>query len=326
MKVIIPAAGKGTRMRPFTHSKPKPLLPVAGKPMIKHIMDSILPLQPTEVWFITGHLKDALEEEVREEYEDKVKLYFVEQVEPRGTAQAISLAKGAFDEDILIVFSDTIFEADLTVIKECEDDGIFWAMKVEDPRRFGVMVTNEQGYLDRIVEKPDEFVSDLANIGLYYIKNTPLLKEGLDIALEKLEGTKREIYHVEAFQHMLEKGAKIKILQAQGWYDCGTQEETLNTNRKLLEKHHGNTVHKEGVTIREPVAIHETAELQECTIGPFVSIGPHAEIKGSTVHNSIIDRHSKIQNSKITNSIIGQHVEIYGKSGTFFLGDHSTLN
>lgn len=326
MKVIIPAAGKGTRMRPFTHSKPKPLLPVAGKPMISHIMDAVLPLQPSEVWFITGHLKDALEEEIRETYGDNVQLRFVEQAEPRGTAQAISLAREALDEDVLIIFSDTIFDADLSVVKDCEDDGIFWAMQVEQPDRFGVMVTDEHDYLEKIVEKPKEFVSDLANIGLYYVRNTPLLKEGLDKALERLDETDEEIYHVDAFQHMLSKGAKIRVVRAAGWYDCGTQEETLSTNRKLLEKHPGRTVEKEGVTIRAPVAIHETAELHDCTVGPFVTIGPHAEVKGSAVENSIIDRHSKVHDAQLKDSILGQHVEVYGKSGRFFLGDHSRLS
>ncbi len=325
MKLIIPVAGKGTRMRPFTHTRPKPLLPVAGKPMIDHIMDALLPLRPSGAVFVTGHLKDQFEEHMRARYGKALPLSFVEQERPRGTAQAIALAQEAFDEDVLIVFSDTIFDVDLSIIRKCEDDGIFWAMEVEDPRRFGVMVTDEDGYLARIVEKPREFVSNLANIGLYYIRNTKLLKEGLDVALERLARTDKEIYHVDAFTYMLAHGARIRVEKARGWYDCGTMEETLKTNEVLLSRSAPQYKAAKGVTIVPPVAIDPSARIEDSTIGPYVSIGEGVTVAGSTVSGSIIDAHSTVRGSRLKDSILGQHVELHGKDGAFFLGDHSRI-
>ncbi len=326
MKIIIPVAGFGARLRPHTHTKPKVILPIAGKPMIDHIIDDILPLKPTEIIFITGHLKERLEKHIVEEYKDKVKLKFVEQKEINGTAGAVWLGHEAFDEDVLIIFGDTIFSADLNVIKHCKDDAIMWAMHVEDPRRFGVIVTDENDYAKKIVEKPQEFVSNLANIGVYWVKNTKLLSEAIEHTIKnKQEG--KEAYLTDSFTYMIEHHAKIKILPCTGWYDCGTPEAVLNTNRVLLDKKFGKHEIKisDSVTIIPPCAIDPSAHLENCVIGPHVTIGALASIKDCIIKNSIIDKEASVSYTLLDKSIIGENARVQGVMRSIHLGDHSTL-
>jgi glucose-1-phosphate thymidylyltransferase len=326
MKVIIPVAGAGTRMRPHTHSKQKAILPVAGKPMIDHIMEKILPLHPTEVIFITGHLRQRFEKYVHEQYDSKVKVTCIEQQELSGTASAIWLAKSAFDEDVLIDFADTLFDADLSAIKHSKDDAVIWAKEVEDPRRFGVIVVDKDGYATRMVEKPKEFVSNLANIGLYWIRNTKLLAEGIEHVFKSTPAGK-EFYLTEAFIYMIAHHAKIKILTAEGWYDCGTPEATLDTNRILLEKAHGKheVPLSKTVTIIPPVAIHPSAHLERCVVGPYVSVGALATIRDSVVSDAIIDENATVESSVIERSIIGEAARVRGHKRSILLGDHSVM-
>ncbi len=326
MKIIIPVAGAGARLRPHTHTKPKPILPVAGKPMIDHIIDDVLPLKPTEIIFVTGHLKDRLEKHIKEQYKDKVAIKFVEQKELNGTAGAVWLGKEAFDEDIMIIFGDTIFSADLNVIKHCKDDAIAWAMHVEDPRRFGVFVTDKDNHVVKFVEKPQEFVSNLASIGVFWVKNTKLLAEGIEHTLKnKKEG--KEAYLTDAWSYMVEKGAKIKVEQCTGWYDCGTPEAMLETNRVLLEKHKGKH-HVEivdTVTIIPPCAIDPSAHLENCVVGPYVTIGALATIKDCIIRNSIIDKEANVSYTLLEKSLIGENARVRGVMRNIQLGDHSTL-
>ncbi len=326
MKVIIPAAGRGTRMRPFTHTKAKPVLPVAGKPMLNHIMDYLSPLNPTKYYFITGHLRDNLEAEIRKFYGKKVELDFIHQENPRGTAQAFWLAEEAYDEPVLGIFADTVFETDLSVIEDSDADAIFWAQKVQDPSRFGVLVTDKEGFLTEMIEKPKEFVGDLVSIGVFYFKNYKLFKEGLDQAMKLVDQTTEEVYHVEAFKYMMSKGAKIKVEQVDGWYDCGTIPETLKTNAILLEKNPQEYDAPEGVKIIPPVAIDIDAEIRNSTIGPNVHIGPYAVVDGCELKDCIIDGDSEIKGCVLHSSIIGQHVKIQNKKGSFMMGDHSTAD
>ncbi len=235
MKVIIPVAGKGTRLRPLTLTTPKPLLKVAGKPILDHIVEAILPLHPDEIIFVTGYLKEQIEEHAEKTYGSLTTVTFVEQKEQRGTAHAVWQGRAAFDSDVLIDFGDTIFDADLSAINECTCDGIIWVQEVDDPSRFGVIVTDGNGHMTRMVEKPTTFVSSLANIGLYYIKNTRLLEEGIRHALDNHKG-ETEIYLTEAFQYMVEQGARIRVVPARAWWDCGTVEELEATDRALQAK------------------------------------------------------------------------------------------
>ena len=323
MKVIIPVAGKGTRMRPFTHSQPKALLPVAGKAIIDHIVDRIVPLEPTEVVFVTGHLGHAFPEHIKQRY-PHLNARFVEQKEQRGTADAVWTARSAFDSDVLVVFSDTIFDADLRIIKDCQCDGIIWAKEVSDPSRFGVCVIDEDGILTRIVEKPATFVSNLANIGLYYVKDTAAFANGIEHTF-KTTPQGREFYLTSAFEHMIAHGKRLCVKPVMGWYDTGTVEETLETNRTLLDIHPGHAPKIDGVTIIPPVSIAPSAKIMNSTIGPHVTIADHVTVENSVVKDAIIDAHSHVAGSKLTHSIIGQHVTVRDIEGSLLLGDHSRI-
>ena len=309
MKVIIPVAGEGKRLRPFTITKPKPLLPVAGKPMLDHIMDKILPLNPSEVTFITGHLKEMIEEHVQS-YNDRTKIRCIEQKELIGAAGAVWLSRDSFDEDVLIDFGDTLFDTDLNVIQDYQNaDGIIWTLEVDDPSRFGVLVPDENDYATRIVEKPKEYVSNLANIGLYYIKNTALFSEAIEHGIKnKQEG--REVYVADALQYMIEKGAKLKLVPCPGWFDCGTPEALLDANETLLASNHRHT-HPNNIII-PPVNIHPSAQVNDCIIGPHVSIGPNAIIRQATLSNCIVDRDAVVEDIVLKEMIVGEGMEMKG--------------
>src|SRR5579859_8139055 len=253
MKVIIPLAGKGTRLRPHTHVTPKPMLKIAGKPVIDYIMEDLERLGTVDqVVFITGHLKEKVEEYARSKYPfDAV---FIEQKVQDGTAGAVALARKYADQPVFIIFVDTIFDADLSVVKNTDADGIIWVMEVEDYQRFGVVVTDDKGYMTKIVEKPTTPISKRANIGLYYIKNWKLLYEGIDWTLKQPKN-KGEFYLTDAFQYMIDHGAKIKVIDVHGWYDAGEQGTLLQTNRTMLEKGRARRPSNipKGVTVVDPV-------------------------------------------------------------------------
>jgi len=327
MKVIIPLAGKGTRMRPHTHTKAKPLLPVAGKPVLDHVIDCLQGLDISEYIFITGHLKEQIEEHITKTYEFKAR--FIEQKVKDGTAGAIRLAEQYVDEPVLIVFVDTIFDTDLGIITQSKDDGIIWAQEVEDYQRFGVILTDEHQHMQKIVEKPKEPVSRLANIGLYYIKDYKLMYQGIaHIYKEKLT-LKGEYFLTDAFQYMIDHGAKIKVEPVKGWYDCGAPNTTLESNAILLKKRHAVKSQGKNLKIHEPVYIEEGCHLENAEIGPNVSLGSGCTVKDARITDSIIDKRSRIEHITLGGSLIGEDAVVEGKSkeqeACLLLGDHSTL-
>src|SRR5690348_5028215 len=235
MKVIIPLAGKGTRLRPHTHITPKPMLKVAGKPVMEYILDDLRRLGNVEqIIYITGHLKEKVEEYARTKFAD-IPGIFIEQKVQDGTAGAVALARHHVDQTLLIIFVDTIFDADLSVTKTIDADGIIWVKEVEDYQRFGVVITDADGNMTKIVEKPDTPISKRANIGLYYIRNWKLLYEGIDHVLKQPKN-KGEYYLTDAFQYMIDKGAKIRVIDVEGWYDAGKIDTLLDTNRDMLQR------------------------------------------------------------------------------------------
>src|SRR5215218_10926017 len=234
MKVIIPLAGKGTRLRPHTHVTPKPMLRVAGKPVMSYVLDELRDLGGIEqIIYITGHLKEKVEDFARKSLD--VPSVFIEQKVQDGTAGAVALARDYVDQPVLIIFVDTIFDADLSVTKTIDADGIIWVKEVEDYQRFGVVVTDADGNMTKIVEKPDTPISKRANIGLYYIRNWKLLYEGIDHVLKQPKN-KGEYYLTDAFQYMIDRGGKLKVIDVEGWYDAGEVGTLLETNRTMLDK------------------------------------------------------------------------------------------
>jgi glucose-1-phosphate thymidylyltransferase len=324
MKVIIPLAGKGTRLRPHTHLTPKPMLKVAGKPVMSYVLDELKKLGNVEqVIYITGHLKEKVEEYARAEMD--VPSVFIEQKVQDGTAGAIALAKDYVDQPVLIIFVDTIFDADLTKVKSVDADGIIWVKEVEDYQRFGVVVTDKDGNMTKIVEKPKTPISKRANIGLYYIRNWKLLFEGISHTLEQPKN-QGEYFLTDAFQYMIDKGAKIRVIDVEGWYDAGKIETMLETNEAMLARGRARRPSATGdSTIIDPVYIEDNVTLKKSKIGPNVSIGAGTVLDGSEISNSIVGSNAKISRSVLRNSLIGDDTVLDGVKGELTVGDHSEV-
>lgn len=324
MQVIIPLAGKGTRLRPHTHLIPKPMLKVAGRPVMDYVMDRLEGLPVSELIFITGHLKDQVEQYATSRY--KIPSRFVEQKVQDGTAGAVDLARPFVKEDVLIVFVDTVFEADLTLIQRTDADGIIWAKEVEDYQRFGVVVTDQQGFMTKIVEKPKEPISRLANIGLYYIRDTKALFEGID-AVKAAPKNKGEYYLTDAFQHMIERGRRIKTAEVGGWYDCGEVGTLLQSNEILLKQGRARRPAQlpSGVVIVDPVYIEENVTLERCTIGPNVTLEAGTKVTGGSVKNTLVGRDAVLTDCRLDGAILGDGVKATGLTGSASLGAHSEV-
>lgn len=326
MKVIIPLAGEGRRMRPHTHTKPKPLLNVAGKPGMAYILDELKKLDISEIIFITGHLKHKVEDYVKKNYSN-FKCRFIEQKSMDGTAGAIRLAEPFINEPVMIIFVDTIFDADLGLIKKMKKDesGIIWAKEVEDYQRFGVCVLDKEGYLTKIIEKPSTPISKLANIGLYYVKDYKLMFEGIKYLYDKKKTLKGEYFLTDAFEYMIEKGAKMICPPVKGWYDTGKPETLLESNRELLKKNGGRTIKTENSVIIKPVFIADRVKIKDSVIGPFVTIEEGTEITSSIVKDSIIGSDSKISDSLLESSIIGDYAAVDDIFKSINIGDHVVI-
>jgi glucose-1-phosphate thymidylyltransferase len=325
MKVIIPLAGKGTRLRPHTHVTPKPMLRVAGKPVMDYVLDDVRALGDVEqVVYITGHLKEKVEEHARTAYGD-MPAVFVEQRVQDGTAGAVNLARPYVDQPVLIVFVDTIFDADLSVVHRTDADGIMWVKEVEDYQRFGVVVTDADGNMTKIVEKPKTPISKRANIGLYYIRNWQLLFEGIDHVLRQPPNL-GEYFLTDAFQYMIDRGAKIQVIDVEGWYDAGKLDTLLETNRAMLDRGRARVPGDVGnARIVEPVYIGDGVTLRDATIGPNVSIGAGTVVDGSEIRNAVIGEQSTIRNSTLADSLVGDGVVLEGVHGQVTVGDHSEI-
>jgi len=308
MKVILPVAGKGTRLLPVTKTVPKPLVRVAGRPVLDYVVDKLAGLEVEELIFITGHLKEYVEEYVTTHYD--LPSRFVEQKVQDGTAGAVNLARPYVDGPVMIIFVDTVFDADLSLVQTEDADGIIWAKEVDDYQRFGVVVTDEQGYMQRIVEKPATPISRLANIGLYFVRDWQTLFEGIDRTLKGPQ-MKGEWFLTDAFQYMIDRGRKLYTAQVEGWYDCGKVETLLDTNRHLLLSGARRAPDSTpGVEIVDPVFISDGVTLSSCTIGPNVSIEMGTTVRDSELSNSIIGAGSRIERSRIAGSLIGDGVTL----------------
>jgi len=302
------------------------MLKIAGKPVMAYILEDLRKLGNVEqIVYITGHLKEKVEEYATTEFADLPSVY-VEQKVQDGTAGAVKLAQPYVDQDVLIIFVDTIFETDLSVLKTTDADGIIWVKEVEDYQRFGVVVKDENDNMTQIVEKPSTPISKSANIGLYYMKNWKLLYEGIDHVLTQPKN-KGEYYLTDAFQYMIDKGAKIKVIEVSGWYDAGEVGTLLETNRTVLDKGGARRPSSvpAGVKINDPVYIEDDVTISNSTIGPNVSLGKGTTVDGSNLSDSVVGRRSKVANSTLKRSLIGDDVTIDGMNGEVNIADHSRI-
>ena len=323
MKVIIPVAGIGTRLRPHTYSVPKVLLQVAGKPMLAHILDVVRRLKPEEVVFIIGFLGDQIVQYVRKNYKFKCK--FIKQKELKGLGYAINMAAPELEDDqpVLIILGDTIFDADLLPVIKGKYDAL-GVKRVADPRRFGV-AEKRGGFVTRLIEKPEKPTSNLAVVGIYYIKSSGVLKTSLNEIVTRKIMTKGEYQLTDALQLMIDGGVKFRTFNVKGWYDCGKPETLLETNRRLLAK--GKQVRRlKDSTIIPPVFVAQSARVEGCVLGPNVSVGEKAHLRNCKIENSIIGERAIVENSTLDSSLVGSGARIQGASGSVNVGDSSKID
>src|SRR5512135_1092695 len=317
MKVIIPLAGLGTRLRPHTYTKPKPLINVAGKPMLAHILDKFRGMEVEEFIFIVGYLGDQIEKYVSQQYGFKAR--YVTQAEMLGQAHALWLCRDYVDGPVFMVFGDTYFEADLSDIKADPLDSIAYVQEVKDPRRFGVAVLGPDGHVLKFVEKPSTLENRLAVIGMYYFTDGPALMRACGDLMEKRIQTKGEYFLTDAINLMIPKGQHFITRTAKEWRDTGKPETVLDTNRYLLENGNDNSAQYECATcvIVPPVNIHSSAVIEESVIGPYVTIGSDCKITRSIIRNSIIDAGAEIIETIMDQSLVGKEAVVRGRYRQF---------
>ena len=322
MKVIIPVAGIGTRMRPHTHTAPKALLHVAGKPILGHILDGLKSYPASELIFVVGFMGEKIVEYIKKNC--RFKYRFVEQKQLRGLGYAIYLAtlgiKG--NEPLLIVLGDTIIEHDLSPIIKGKYDAIGVKI-VQDPRRFGV-VELKDGFVSNLVEKPQKPVSNLAIIGIYYIKNTLRFKRCLSQVMARKKSEKEEYQLTDALQLLVKAKVKFTTFNVDGWFDCGKPETILETNRYLLSKTK-KTKKIKGSIVIPPTFISASAIVEDSILGPYVSVADKAVIKNSIIRNSIISEGAEVNNSLLDSSLVGNNAQVNGNFHKFNVGDSSEL-
>lgn len=327
MKAIIPVAGTGTRLRPHTYTQPKVLLNVAGKPIIAHILDQVKSTRIDHIVFIVGYLKEIFEEWAREHYPD-LNLEFVEQTEYLGLGHAVGMGLSEDDGEVMIILGDTIFETDMEEVLASPHSALGTRV-VEDPRRFGVVVEKD-GFVTDLIEKPSDPPSNRIIVGLYFIKNGGLLKRCIDGIIQDKVTVKGEYQITDALKRMVDGGEKVTTFEVEGWYDCGTADTLLESNRHLLSK---NSTAKEqlsslalGNVVRPPVYIAPNARITNSIVGPYVTIGNDTLIEGSIIEDSIIGDGAEVRSALLGHSIVGQYASISGIQKKVNISDHSEIS
>jgi glucose-1-phosphate thymidylyltransferase len=333
MKIIVPMAGMGKRMRPHTLTIPKPLISVAGKPIVQHLVEDIIKVcheKVDEIAFVIGDFGKEVEDnliKIAENQGAKGTIYY--QDEPLGTAHAILCAAPALTGKVVIAFADTLFKTEMIADTE-NSDGYIWVSKIEDPRMFGVVKLDNEGVITDFVEKPTTFVSDLAIIGIYYIKDGDNLKTELQYLIDKNILDKGEFQLTNALENMKLKGKKLRAATVEEWLDCGNKDATVFTNSRVLEikpgaaGNHTNASNIKNSVIIPPCYIGEDVKIENSVVGPHVSVGKGSVITDSVIKYSIIQSATTITARCIGNSMIGSHVVLKGNISEFSMGDYTT--
>jgi glucose-1-phosphate thymidylyltransferase len=337
MKIIVPMAGRGSRLRPHTLTVPKPLIPVAGKPIVHRLVSDIAKVlgEPIEeVAFILGDPAffgdDVVESlmDLANELGAKGSIY--RQDLPLGTGHAIMSAKESLSGPAVIAYADTLIRADFDLDKSA--DSVIWVKQVERPEAYGVVKLNGDNHIVELVEKPKEFISDLAVIGIYYFKDVGVLKDELQHVLDNDITNGGEYQINDGIKRMMEKGMKFVPGKVSEWMDCGSKNVTVETNQRMLgfleqegENMIASSVKQENANIIEPCFIGENVVLKNTTVGPYVSVGDNTVLENCTVKNSLIQGNSKIYNANLDNAMIGNHVVFNGNFESISIGDYSVL-
>ena len=329
LHVVIPVAGVGTRLRPHTHARPKVLLPVAGKPMLGHILDEFRSYDVEEVTLVVGHKGDAVREYVTGAFPFRFR--FIEQKEPRGLGHAIWVTKEAYgdlDGPLLIILGDTIFAADFDALLGAKEN-LIGVKEVDDPRHFGVVVL-EDGRITSMVEKPPDPPTNLAIVGIYAIQDAPLLYRCLDEIVETNTTTRGEIQLTDALQKMIDQGAVMKPFEIEEWYDCGKPETLLETNRRLLDRRaERGTLPAPAkfprCVINPPVAIDEGVVIENSIVGPYVTLGEGSIVRDSLIEDSIVSTNAEVTHCVLRGSIVADNAKVAGPTLRLNVGDDSDI-
>lgn len=328
IKVAIPMAGLGTRMRPHTWNKPKPLLPLAGRTVLDYVLDQFNSLPETytvEYIFIVGAQGEQIEAYMKQYHPNKT-VHCVPQLVMRGQSDALYLARQHLNGPMLMAFSDTLIETDLSFLKNETCDGVAWVKPVPDPRRFGVAQVNSEGRINRLIEKPQDMSINLALAGFYYFRKSEELIESIVEQMQRGITLKGEYYLVDAINIMLERGIQFRAEHIETWLDAGIPETLLDTNRYLLEHEHDNSAKaadRPGVSIIPPVFIHETAQIESSIIGPHVSVGNNCRLHNVIISNSIIGDNTQLNQIILEDTLLGSRVQLEGHAAYYNLGDNS---
>lgn len=334
MKIIVPMAGRGSRLRPHTLTVPKPLIPIAGKPIVQRLVEDIAKVANEsieEIAFIIGDFGPEVEQSlinIAESLGAKGTVYT--QDEPLGTAHAINCAKESMQGPVIVAFADTLFRADFTL--DTNSDGVIWVKKVEDPSAFGVVKLDDYGFITDFVEKPKEFVSDLAIIGIYYFNSAEKLMEEITYIMDNniIEGGEYQL--TRALENLRAKGAKFSLGKVDDWMDCGNKNATVETNSKILNyeaeamSNYPASAKISTSLIIQPCFIGENVEISNSKVGPNVSIGNNTRIINSNIDNSLIQENTMIDHGNLSNSMIGNSAQYFGVAREISLGDFSVLD
>ena len=335
MKIIVPMAGRGSRLRPHTLTVPKPLIPIAGKPIVHRLVEDIagvLHQKIEEIAFIVSRdFGTQVETDlvaIAEKLGAKGSIYYQEK--PLGTAHAIMSAKESMSGPIVVAYADTLFRADFTL--DTTADSVIWVKQVEDPSAFGVVKLNGNNEIVDFVEKPKDFVSDLAIIGIYYFKSGETLRGELQYLLDNNVTKGGEYQLTDALENMKEKGMKFVPGKVDEWMDCGNKNVTVETNSRMLGFLKGDgvnlvseTVNMENSTIISPCFIGENVVLKNSTIGPYVSLGDNTWVENTIIKNSLVQTNAVIKNAILDNGMIGNHASFNGKFTSISIGDYSVI-
>lgn len=330
MKVIILLAGYGTRLRPHTWSRPKPLLRCAGNTVIGHLLDMMQEITIKEVIFVVGYKSEQIEAWIREHY-SHLDSHFVIQDDALGQAHAVWLCRDYLDDgDVAVAFGDGIFDTDYKNLANPDADAVLLVQEVEDPRRFGVAVLDEEGYVTALIEKPSTMEHRLGIAGVKWFRSGHMLYDAIDTIIRQNRQTLGEYFMVDAYQVMLERGAKFRTMNLSLWADAGTPQSILETNAVLLSRgcdtpDAGERGIREEFVVIPPVYLHPTAVIESAVIGPYASIESKVKITNAVVRNSIIDADAQIDNCLVENSLIGENTQVRGRVKSMFVGDDSIV-
>jgi glucose-1-phosphate thymidylyltransferase len=330
LKIVIPMAGYGTRLRPHTWSRPKQLVSLAGKSVLSHVLDmfSTIPEHTDiEFIFIVGYLGEKVEAYMRIHH-PHLKVRYVVQDEMRGQSHAIYLAKEYLSGPMLMVFADTLIETDLSFLKDENADIVAWVKPVPDPRRFGVTEVGSDGWVTRLIEKPKEMHNNLAVVGFYYFKQSLDLISAIEEQMERGMKLKGEYFLADAINVMLEHDQKMRTKRVDIWLDAGTREAVLETNQFLLDRGYDNTEEarqRKDITIIPPVFIHPSAKVEASVIGPHTSIGADCDVHNSIIRQSILEDQARVADIILNQSLIGQTASVHGCQTSINVGDNSEV-